>query len=179
MAYNSTVHESTGMSPHRLVYGERMTMPIDIISDPLPREEFPPASDYVMQLKRKLIAAHNLVPETLKKATERQKKQYDCRMKEFRYTRGDLVRRKQKKATPGVKCKISRHWTGPWVITGKICDVLFKLQHAENSPPVVVYGDNIKSYNGTEKLDWFQSSEQAIETVVFPCGISLLKTLQV
>ena len=90
-------------------------------------------------------------------------------MKEFRYIRGDLVWRNQKKATPGVKCKISRHWTGPWIITEKICDVLFKLQHAENSPPVVVHGDNIKPYNGTEKLDWFQSCEQTIETVVFPC----------
>ena len=34
MAYNSYVHESTEMSPHRLVYGEGMAMPIDIIYDP-------------------------------------------------------------------------------------------------------------------------------------------------
>ena len=68
----------------------------------------------------------------------------------------------KKKAIPGVKCKISRHFNSPLLIPEMICDVLFKLQHVENSPCVVVHGDNIKPYNETEKLVWFQSSEQAI-----------------
>ena len=156
MAYNSTEHESTGMSPHRLVYGEKMTIPIDILTDPIAGEEAPMTSDYVVQLQSKLIKSHRLVRNTTKKAAERKKKQYDCRIQEYTYKCGDLVWRNQKKATPGVKCKISRHWTGPWVIVEKICDVLFKLQYAQNSSPVIVHGDNIKPYKGAERLDWFQ-----------------------
>ena len=134
MALNSTVHESTGASPYRLVFGENMTLPIDILTDSVRGEDMSAASDYVMDLKTKLFDAHRLVRETLKKASERQKKHYDCRVVEFNYKRGDLVWN-QKKTTPGIKSKISRHWTGPWIVIDKICDVLFKLQHAQNSPP--------------------------------------------
>ena len=81
MAYNSTVHESTGMSPHMLVYGEKMTIPIDILTDPIAGEEAPMTSDYVVQLQSKLREFHHLVRNTIKKAAERQKKQYDCRIK--------------------------------------------------------------------------------------------------
>ena len=74
MAYNSTVHESTGMSPYRLVYGEKMTMPIDIITEPSPDEEVLTAPEYVNQLQSKLRESHRLARETTKKAAERQKK---------------------------------------------------------------------------------------------------------
>ena len=49
MAYNNTVHESTGMSPHRLVYGEKLTIPIYIITDPIPEEEAHSTLDYEVQ----------------------------------------------------------------------------------------------------------------------------------
>jgi hypothetical protein len=32
MAYNATPHESTRLTPHRLVYGRQMTFPLDMIS---------------------------------------------------------------------------------------------------------------------------------------------------
>ena len=49
------------------------------------------------------------------------------------------------------------------IITEKICDVLFKLQHAHNSPPVVVHGDNIKPY--VETFEWFRVPTQSVEIV--------------
>ena len=80
MDYNSTVHESTGMSPHRLVYGEKMTILIEILTDPIAGEEAPMTWDYVVQLQSKLRECHRLVRNTTKKAAERQKKQNDCRI---------------------------------------------------------------------------------------------------
>ena len=35
MAYNATPHESTGLTPRRLVYGREMTFPLDMITDPI------------------------------------------------------------------------------------------------------------------------------------------------
>ena len=99
MAYNSTVtiHESTGMSPYCLVYGEKMTIPIDIITKPSPEQEVLTAAEYVNQLQSKLRESHRLVRETTKKAAEWQKKQYDFRVQEYSYNRGDWygeIRRK-------------------------------------------------------------------------------------
>ena len=36
MAYNTTPQESTGVCPHRLVYGEEMLMPLDIMTENTP-----------------------------------------------------------------------------------------------------------------------------------------------
>ena len=76
---------------------------------------------------------------------EKQKKHYDAHVKELRYTVCDLVWRNQKKTLPGVKMKITRHWTGPWIITVKLCDVLFRIKHSDSSPSVIIHGDNLKS----------------------------------
>ena len=90
-----------------------MTGPIDLLNDPVPGEEISTTSEYVMKLQEKLRAEHHYGRDTLKIAAERQKKQYDCRVNVFTYKYSDLVRRNQKKLTPRIKCKISRHWTGP------------------------------------------------------------------
>ena len=83
---------------------------------------------------------------------EKQKKHYDAHVKELRYTVGDLVWWNQKKTLPGVKTKITRHWTGPWIITENLCDVLFKIKHSDSSSSVIIHGDNLKKYNGPKTI---------------------------
>ncbi|CAC5367980.1 unnamed protein product [Mytilus coruscus] len=171
MAYNSTPHESTGLTPHRLVYGQEMKFPLDVISERIeqdkPQTEF--ASDYANKLEEKLREAHKIAREHLKVASERQKFQYDENVKEKIYSDGQLVWRNQKQNIPGKKVKICRNWTGPWVITKKLSDVLYRIQHAKNSPPVVVHGDNLKPYRVSKKLKWFkQGVINENVTVSFP-----------
>ncbi|CAC5363260.1 unnamed protein product [Mytilus coruscus] len=55
----------------------------------------------------------------------------------------------------GIKLKIARHWTGPWVITEKLSDITFKVKCAKNSPEVTVHGDILKPYLGSKKMVWF------------------------
>ena len=81
------------------MYGEKMPILIDILTDPIPGEEVSSASDHIMQLKEKLMDARCLVRETLKTPAGRQKKQHDCRVTEFKYKRGDLVLINQKRHT--------------------------------------------------------------------------------
>lgn len=101
-----------------------MTLPVKISTDPT-EGEISSVSDYVMQLKEKVLDAQISVREKDNNTAERQEKQYNCRVIEFNCNCGDLVWRNQMEAVPGVKCKLSWHWRDPWAITEKICAVLF------------------------------------------------------
>ena len=169
MAYNTTPQESTGVSPHRLVYGEEMLMPLDIMTEDTPEShgsEVNP-SQYATDLRIKIKKMYELVREHLQEAACRQKKQYDCRVKEHSYCVGDKVWRNQWQSPPGIKASIRRHWTGPWMVIEKLCDVLFRLKHSANSPSVVIHGDNLKRYHGDRQLD-FQVPQVVERAVRFP-----------
>ena len=93
MAYNTTPQESTGESPHRLVYGEEMLMPLDIMTENTSEShgsEVNP-SQYATDLHIKIKKMYELVREHLQEAACRQKKQYDCHVKEHSYCVGDKV----------------------------------------------------------------------------------------
>ena len=110
---------------------------------------------------------YELVREYLQEAACRQKKQYDCRVKENSYCIRDKVWRNQWQSPPGIQASIRRHWTGPWMVIEKLCDVLFRLKHSANSPSVVIHGDNLKRYNGDRQLD-FQVPQVVERAVRFP-----------
>jgi hypothetical protein len=56
----------------------------------------------------------------------------------------------------GLKLKIARHWTGPWVIIDKLGDVIFKIQHSRASVQVVIHGSNLKPYKGNKMASWLK-----------------------
>ncbi|MCG7878552.1 MAG: hypothetical protein N0C90_19805 [Candidatus Thiodiazotropha endolucinida] len=156
MAYNTCEHESTGCSPYKVLYGESIMLPIDILTDGIPDEESVNSerdvSSFVPQLQFNLKKTHAFVRKNLSKSADKQKKHYDCHVREMNYKVGDLVWRNQKKTVPGVKTKITRHWTGPWIITEKLCDVLFRIKHSEHFPSVIIHGDNLKKYCGPKTI---------------------------
>ena len=64
MVYNSTVHESTGQTPHRMVYGEEMRFPLDLVSEDIINKEEQDSTlygtPYVVNLQRSLEEIHAL-----------------------------------------------------------------------------------------------------------------------
>ena len=156
MAYNTCEHESTRCSPYRILYGENIVLPIDILTDDIAEEGTVESEDdisgFVPQLQSNLKRIHAFVRNHLSKSAEKQKKHYDSHVKEICYKVGDLVWRNQKKTVPGVKTKIMRHWTGPWIITEKLCDILFRIKHSDSSSSVIMHGDNLKKYHGPKTI---------------------------
>lgn len=159
LAYNSTPHESTGLSPHKMVFGREIKLPLDVMADNVVEEEML-ETDFVRNLKDSLCQAHEFARKSLQKSSERQKQQYDLKVREKSYQIGQLVWRNQKIVTPGRKQKICRHWNGPWIITKKISEVLYKIQHKKDLPGVVVHGYNVKEYKGEKKINWFNRGIQ-------------------
>ena len=74
MAYRSSVHESTGFSPYRLMFGEEYTLPMDIglpRKDPDPQEGI--TSPYAVWVKDLLKVAFDQVRRNSGQAVQRQK----------------------------------------------------------------------------------------------------------
>ncbi|VDH95024.1 Hypothetical predicted protein [Mytilus galloprovincialis] len=160
MAYNSTPHDSTGITPYRMMFGDEMKMPLDLIagspSDDDEETHFKNEHSFVAKIREELEKAHEIAREKLKRTAIRQKDYYDRNVKEINYANGDLVRRWQPHVVKGGKKKLYRNWTGPWVIIEKLTDVLFKIKHSKNSPNVVVHADNLKKYTGVKSVSWFK-----------------------
>ena len=80
MAYRSSVHESTGFSPYRLMFGEECTLPMDV---GLPRrdQDLPDhiKNPYALCVRDALEVAYDQVRRNSGKAVQRQKRLYDKR----------------------------------------------------------------------------------------------------
>ena len=80
LAYNTTVHMSTGFTPHRLVFGEECSLPGNLVHREL-RPDPPPQDigDYASWVRQALYEAYDEVRAQQQKATHRQKRNYDSK----------------------------------------------------------------------------------------------------
>ena len=94
MAYWSSVHESTGLSPYRLMFGEECTLPMDI---GLPKEQLDTTdsitSPYAIWVRDVLEEAYDQVRQHSGQAVQRQKHLYDHRAVKRNFAVGDWVGR--------------------------------------------------------------------------------------
>ena len=90
MAYNTSVHPSTGFTPFFLMFGRQAKLPLDIIYGSTPTEP-QPVHEYAKNLKRSLEDAYSRVREHLGTTVERQKEVYDLKVHGKAFEIGDLV----------------------------------------------------------------------------------------
>ena len=107
-------------------------------------------AEYVRKLQEELHNIHTPARDTMKKSMQRQKHYYDRNVIEVTYEVGDMVRRNQQKVAVGTKSKLARRWTGPWIITKRLSDVLYQIRHSKSSKAIIVHADSIKPYRGSK-----------------------------
>ena len=94
MAYRTSVHESTGFSPYRLMFGEECTLPMDA---GLPRRDTesadPIQSPYALWVRDALELAYDQVRSHAGQAVRRQKQLYDQRAVKRIFAKGDWTMR--------------------------------------------------------------------------------------
>ena len=94
LAYNTSVHESTGFTRYRLMFGREAILPLDAL---LRFETTPskgsawPYPDYVVEQKQQLDETEQIVRENLKRAQKLQKAYYDTKRHGQRFHVGDRV----------------------------------------------------------------------------------------
>ena len=92
MAYRSSVHESTGFSPSRLMFGEECTLPMDI-GLPKQQSDLPDSisSLYAVWVRDALEVAYEQVRRHSGQVVQRQKRLYDRRAVRRLFAVGDWV----------------------------------------------------------------------------------------
>ena len=91
-AYNSTLHSSTGFSPHWLMMGRKPRLAVDLnMGTNLPEHGPTSSYKYVQDLERRLLWSHKLAQKQMEKMANKAKKYYDRTVKCSKLAPGDLV----------------------------------------------------------------------------------------
>ncbi|KAJ8028018.1 hypothetical protein HOLleu_30139 [Holothuria leucospilota] len=147
MAYRSSVHESSGFTPNKLMLGREVTLPIELMLG-LPEGSQPPSSysQYVYDLSEQFSAAFQLAREKSSQSQRRQKRNYDarisCRGSPFQV--GDRVWLERSRRTKGLSPKLSMRWDGPYKIVKRFSDCIYRIEHCVTHRQKVTHFDKLK-----------------------------------
>ena len=89
-AYNAMKHESTGFAPFFLMFGRQPRLPVDVTLG-LQDEAPPQRGPYIQTLQDRLQQAYQIAQDRADKARDRQKQQYDVRVRDAVLHVGDRV----------------------------------------------------------------------------------------
>ena len=144
MAYRSTEHETTGMSPNMLMFGREVSTPLDLVYE-LPNLSKPiPNNQWVWELRDRIERAHTLVRQYTQQAMHRQKRYRDSRTSFETFKIGDQVFVHFPVKKVGTSAKLTPFWRGPFKVTGKLSEVLYKVNCGRNNAEQIIHCDRIK-----------------------------------
>ena len=135
LAYNTSVHESTGFTPYRLMFGREAILPLDALL----RLETTPSQgsartypNYVVEQKQQLEETEQIVRENLKRAQRSQKAYYDTKCHGQRFRVGDRVWYRNRTRTR--RKKFLKPWCGPWKVVKALSDVTYRIEEERRKP---------------------------------------------
>ena len=132
MAYNASVHPSTGFSPFYLMFGQQARLPIDLIYGTGPQVvENQSVGEYAVSLKSRVSAAFDLVRRNVSQHHVYQKELYDWRVHGQLFSTGDWVWLYSPVVGKGGSRKLNCPWKGPYTVIKKISDVTYRIQNLQ------------------------------------------------
>ena len=149
LAYRSSVHESTTLSPAMMTYGRELDLPADLIygSPDVASSQAcqPPA--YVAKLCDRMEKIHKLARDKLIESNERHKRAYDLKQFQNNYKVGDQVLLFMPAVKKGKNTKLSSKWTGPYRIVEVLSDVVFRVRLNNQAKDKVVHHNRLKPFH--------------------------------
>ena len=146
MAYRSSLHESTGCSPNRVIFGRELNLPLTV---QLGEQHYCQGAEcpiqYVNWVKDTLQKVFSYVRTKSKASTAKQKKHHDKRSKVREVTQGMMVWRWY---PPKGRQKLGLGWTGPYRVQEVLSKHTVKLKSRDRV--ITVHLDDIKPYEGAE-----------------------------
>lgn len=150
LAYRSAVHETTGFTPSKMLFGRELRLPCDLLFGRPPDAPSSP-EDYVCELQERLECVHEFARNRINIATEKMKTRYDTRATEHEFHEGDKVWFWNPIRRKGLSPKLQSNWDGPYTVLKRLNDVVIRIQKSRNSKPRVVHCDRLSPYFGNSK----------------------------
>ena len=152
LAYNSSVNQTTGHTPFYLMFGWQVRMPVDLMYGH-PTLLSTTVPQYVADVRSNLTAAYEQVRATMSTKLGHQKELYDCRVHGEPFKPGDLVWLHSPAVPRGQSRKLHFSWTGPYRVTNRLSDAVYRIQHCQSRcKRLVVHFDRLKRCSPDTRL---------------------------
>ena len=148
MAYRSSVHESTGFTPHYLVFGHETSLPLDLMYPPPPSTTTIDVHDWVSQKEKAFRQAYELVRRNETTQQRRRNNLYNKRVHGPTYKEGEYVLLHYPVVPVGKSPKLASPWRGPYEILKCLNDVNYRIKEITTGKVQVVHYDRMKRYHG-------------------------------
>ena len=142
LAYNTTVHTTTGFTPYRLVFGDECNLPGNLVHREL-RPDPPPGDPgtYASWVQQALYESYDEVRAQQQRATHRQKRNYDSKAVARAFPIGCWTLRYY---PPARKNKLCSPWIGPYKIVRAPMEWVVGIQVDADARIVYVHMDDLK-----------------------------------
>ena len=120
MAYWSSIHETTGVTPSTMMFGFEIRLPKDLVFGTPEKQDVEKISKYgvpfIQELEMKLHDIHEFARKKMNASGKVMKKNYDIKVNFRNYSEGDLVWYYYPQRKVGRSSKIMRPWCGPFKV---------------------------------------------------------------
>ena len=142
LAYNTTVHMTTGFTPYRLVFGDGCNLPGNLVHREL-RPDPPPGDPgtYASWVQQALYESYDEVRAQQQRATHRQKRNYDSKAVARAFPIGCWTLRYY---PPARKNKLCSPWIGPYKIVRTPMEWVVGIQVDADARIFYVHMDDLK-----------------------------------
>jgi hypothetical protein len=162
MAYRSSPHASSKVSPNKMVFGREVILPIQAWIGKPKGEEGIMVNDYILSMQEKLADIHDLARKNLKHASQYQKKYYDTKSKKRKYHAGQHVWLHDPTRKVGVCSKLVSKWKGPYVVTKVLDDLICMVKRTKAARAKAYHVDRLFPYSGTQAPEWLKRESKLI-----------------
>ena len=153
LALRTARNRMTGVTPYYAMFGREAYVPLDIIY-PAPENHHAKRTVHTFDLNRRMRQIFTTMREKLGHTIERARMNYSGQLGGRPLQLNDLVWLFTPLIKKGKSKKLQTYWTGPWIISKKISNVLFHIQtHGNwNRRPLTIVAsiDRLKRYLGNE-----------------------------